>query len=86
MEGSDPKEKLQKSYISGLKANFMVWPLVQVDELQVCAARFEGIGRQLCQLGLELFPEFSQPRINTVKGCVGSFLRLRVGDLHICED
>ena len=29
MEGSDPKEKLEKSYLSGLKANFMVWPLVQ---------------------------------------------------------
>jgi protein Mpv17 len=29
MEGNDPKEKLEKSYVSGLKANFMVWPLVQ---------------------------------------------------------
>ena len=29
MEGSDPKEKLSKSYIPGLKANYMVWPLVQ---------------------------------------------------------
>lgn len=29
MEGSNPKEKLEKSYLSGLKANFMVWPLVQ---------------------------------------------------------
>jgi hypothetical protein len=56
------------------------------DKLQVCAPRFEGIVRQHCQLGLELFPEFSQPGINTVKGCVRSFLRLRVGDLHICED
>lgn len=56
------------------------------DKLQVCAPRFEGIGRQHCQLGLELFPEFSQPGIDTAKGCVGSFLRLKVGDLHICED
>src|SRR5436305_12836876 len=31
------------------------------DKLQVCATRFEGIGRQHCQLGLELFPKFSQP-------------------------
>jgi protein Mpv17 len=29
MEGSDPKEKLRKSYISGLMVNFLVWPLVQ---------------------------------------------------------
>ena len=29
MEGKDPKEKLAKSYIPGLKANWMIWPWVQ---------------------------------------------------------
>jgi hypothetical protein len=47
------------------------------DKLQVCAPRFKGIGRQHCQLGLELFPKFSQPAINTAESCVGSFLRLK---------
>ena len=29
MEGSSPKDKLEKSYIQGLKANWMLWPAVQ---------------------------------------------------------
>lgn len=29
MEGSSPQEKLKKSYVSGLKANWVVWPAVQ---------------------------------------------------------
>ena len=29
MEGSDPKKKLEKSYWSGLKANWALWPAVQ---------------------------------------------------------
>ena len=29
LEGSDPKEKLQKNYVNGLKANWMLWPPVQ---------------------------------------------------------
>jgi hypothetical protein len=29
MEGSDPREKLKKSYVPGLKANWLVWPAVQ---------------------------------------------------------
>lgn len=29
MEGSDPKQKLEKSYWSGLKANWTLWPAVQ---------------------------------------------------------
>ncbi|RDW87478.1 putative protein sym-1 [Coleophoma crateriformis] len=30
MEGSDPKEKLEKSYWNALSTNWMVWPFVQV--------------------------------------------------------
>ena len=29
MEGSDPKAKLEKSYLTALKMNWMVWPWVQ---------------------------------------------------------
>ena len=29
MEGTDPKEKLKASYWDALKANWMLWPLVQ---------------------------------------------------------
>jgi protein Mpv17 len=29
MEGVSPKEKLQKSYVAGLKANWMLWPAIQ---------------------------------------------------------
>jgi protein Mpv17 len=51
MEGTDPKEKLQKSYISGLKANYMVWPLVQAInfkfvplDLRVLVVNFVSLG------------------------------------------
>lgn len=30
MEGSDPKEKLEKNYINVLTRNWMVWPFVQI--------------------------------------------------------
>ena len=29
LEGTDPKEKLAKSYLPGLKANWTIWPAVQ---------------------------------------------------------
>jgi protein Mpv17 len=29
MEGSDPKEKLRKSYLQGIRMNWFVWPWVQ---------------------------------------------------------
>lgn len=29
MEGTDPKEKLDKTYFAALKKNWMVWPIVQ---------------------------------------------------------
>ena len=29
MEGSSPKEKLEKSYVTALQKNWMVWPAVQ---------------------------------------------------------
>jgi protein Mpv17 len=29
LEGSSPKEKLKKAYVTGLTYNFMVWPWVQ---------------------------------------------------------
>ncbi|OAG42127.1 hypothetical protein AYO21_03581 [Fonsecaea monophora] len=29
LEGSDPKEKLAKNYLPGLKANWALWPAVQ---------------------------------------------------------
>ena len=51
MEGTDPKEKLQKSYISGLKANYLVWPLVQAInfkfvplDLRVLVVNFVSLG------------------------------------------
>ena len=50
------------------------------DKLQVCALRFEGIGRQHCQLGLELFPEFSQPAINN-----GQRLRWIISEIEKLE-
>jgi protein Mpv17 len=30
MEGSSPSEKLEKSYTTALKRNWMVWPFVQL--------------------------------------------------------
>lgn len=35
LEGGSPQEKLEKSYISGLKANWMVWPAVQAANFSV---------------------------------------------------
>jgi protein Mpv17 len=35
LEGGSPKEKLEKSYISGLKANWMVWPGVQAANFSI---------------------------------------------------
>lgn len=35
LEGGSPQEKLQKSYLSGLKANWALWPAVQAANFSV---------------------------------------------------
>lgn len=35
LEGGSPQEKLKKSYLTGLKANWMVWPGVQAANFSI---------------------------------------------------
>ena len=55
MEGSDPKEKLQKSYISGLKANYMVWPLVQAINFKFVPLDLRVLVVNIVSLGWNCF-------------------------------
>jgi protein Mpv17 len=58
MEGSDPKEKLQKSYISGLKANYAVWPLVQTINFKFVPLNLRVLVVNVVSLGWNCFLSF----------------------------
>ena len=70
MEGSDPKKKLESSYLTALQKNWMVWPAVQFTnfkyvplEHRVLVVNFVSIGEYMdeptlceCLCLLELLP------------------------------
>ena len=75
MEGSNPQEKLEKSYLQGLKANWVVWPAVQavnfkliplehrvlvVNIVSLGTALLSSILTTLMRLRVELLPELSK--------------------------
>lgn len=51
MEGSDPKEKLGKSYWQGLKANYMVWPVVQAINFKLVPLEHRVLVVNIVSLG-----------------------------------
>lgn len=55
MEGSDPKEKLEKSYWSGLKANWALWPAVQAVNFKLVPLEHRVLVVNIVSLGWNCF-------------------------------
>ena len=55
MESSDPKEKLKKSYIPGLKANWMIWPAVQAVNFKLVPLEHRVLVVNIVSLGWNCF-------------------------------
>lgn len=55
LEGSSPQEKLKKSYMSGLKANWIVWPPVQSFNFTVVPLEHRVLVVNIVSLGWNCF-------------------------------
>lgn len=55
LEGGSPQEKLKKSYISGLKANWMLWPPVQAANFSVVPLEHRVLVVNIVSLGWNCF-------------------------------
>lgn len=55
MEGSDPKEKLDKSYLPGLKANWVLWPAVQAVNFKLVPLEHRVLVVNIVSLGWNCF-------------------------------
>jgi len=55
MEGSDPTKKLEKSYWQGLKANYMVWPMVQFVNFKFVPLEHRVLVVNIVSLGWNCF-------------------------------
>jgi protein Mpv17 len=53
MEGGNPREKLEKSYLSGLKANWMLWPAVQAINFRLVPLEHRVLVVNIVSLGKE---------------------------------
>ncbi len=51
LEGSSPKEKLEKSYFAGLKANWLVWPAVQAFNFSIVPLQHRVLVVNVVSLG-----------------------------------
>jgi protein Mpv17 len=51
MEGGNPREKLEKSYLSGLKANWMLWPAVQAINFRLVPLEHRVLVVNIVSLG-----------------------------------
>lgn len=51
LEGGSPQEKLKKSYIEGLKANWMVWPGVQAANFSIVPLEHRVLVVNIVSLG-----------------------------------
>lgn len=51
LEGSSPKEKLEKSYFAGLKANWLVWPAVQAINFSIVPLQHRVLVVNIVSLG-----------------------------------
>jgi len=55
LEGSDPKEKLEKNYFQGLKANWMLWPAVQAVNFKLVPLEHRVLVVNIVSLGWNCF-------------------------------
>ncbi len=55
MEGSDPKEKLEKSYVPGIKANWAIWPAVQFANFKLVPLEHRVLVVNVVSLGWNCF-------------------------------
>lgn len=55
LEGTSPKEKLKKNYISGLKANWVIWPPVQAMNFTVVPLEHRVLVVNVVSLGWNCF-------------------------------
>lgn len=55
LEGTSPKEKLKKNYISGLKANWVLWPPVQAMNFTVVPLEHRVLIVNIVSLGWNCF-------------------------------
>jgi protein Mpv17 len=55
LEGGSPQEKLKKSYFSGLKANWMVWPPVQAANFSIVPLEHRVLVVNVVSLGWNCF-------------------------------
>ncbi|KAI9681984.1 MAG: Plasma membrane t-SNARE, secretory vesicle fusion [Caeruleum heppii] len=64
MEGSDPKEKLEKAYWPALQKNWMVWPLVQAVNFKLVPLEHRVLVVNVVSLGWNCYLSY----INSQKG------------------
>jgi protein Mpv17 len=57
MEGGSPKEKLEKSYLPGLKANWVLWPAVQAFNFTLVPLQHRVFVVNIVSLGMDSVPE-----------------------------
>ena len=55
LEGTDPKEKLKKSYVDGIKANWMIWPAVQAVNFKLVPLEHRVLVVNVVSLGWNCF-------------------------------
>jgi len=55
LEGTSPKDKLLKSYWTGLKANYIVWPVVQGVNFTIVPLEFRVLVVNFVSLGWNCF-------------------------------
>ncbi|OAL33569.1 hypothetical protein AYO20_07076 [Fonsecaea nubica] len=55
LEGSDPKEKLAKNYLPGLKANWALWPAVQAVNFKLVPLEHRVLVVNVVSLGWNCF-------------------------------
>ena len=55
MEGTSPKENMKKNYISGLKANWVLWPPVQAMNFTVVPLEHRVLIVNIVSLGWNCF-------------------------------
>lgn len=55
LEGGSPKEKLEKSYLPGLKANWLVWPAVQAINFTLVPLHHRVLVVNIVSLGWNCF-------------------------------
>ncbi|EXJ96359.1 hypothetical protein A1O1_01485 [Capronia coronata CBS 617.96] len=55
MEGGDPKEKLRKTWLPGLEANWVLWPAVQAVNFKMVPLQYQVLVVNMVSLGWNCF-------------------------------